>query len=104
MNEEQNRLPLGLFKQAVMKLDSFLSDIAEIKEDEDINDIEKQNLNTISEMGQTMLAHLINMVSSEIDEEEFLNENIEMDEIDAFPETEIETKDIIDEEIQEEIQ
>ena len=33
-NEIEYKLPLGLCKQAVMKLDSFMTDINEIKEDE----------------------------------------------------------------------
>lgn len=36
------RMPLGLCKQATMKLDAFITDIHEIKEDEDLSPEDKQ--------------------------------------------------------------
>lgn len=79
---KDGKLPLGLIKQATLKLDSFMTDINEIKDDPDIDDEDKATFETIIEISSTMLAHIINIVSKELDEEEFLNEQIQMDNID----------------------
>ena len=38
------KIPLGLCKQAFMKLESFSSDIREIIEEEDLDPIDRENL------------------------------------------------------------
>lgn len=88
MNEQEYKLPLGLCKQAAMKLDSFISDVREISEDEDIDVEDKQDFETMAEMAGTMLATIVNIVNKECEESEFLGEKIPMDEIDAYPEPE----------------
>lgn len=95
MEGKENRLPLGLCKQAVMKMDSFLSDIHEIILDEDISPEEKETFTTIKEMGQQIISHIVSIVSTEMDEDDFMNEDVQMDEIDKYPETE-DLVDIID--------
>lgn len=80
----ERRIPLGLCKQAAMKLDAFITDIHEIKEDEDLTQEDKQTFEQIAEVSGTMLAIIINMVRKEMREDEFLAENIDMDEIDGY--------------------
>ena len=41
MDDTNYKIPLGLCKQAVMKLDSFINDINEIREDADIDPEDK---------------------------------------------------------------
>ncbi|MDE7346559.1 MAG: hypothetical protein K2N48_07460 [Muribaculaceae bacterium] len=84
MNEE-SRLPLALFRQAILKLEAFAGDIHEIMEDESVSEEEKVTLGVIRELTATIGAHLINIVSSEIPEAEFLNEQFPMDEIGPWP-------------------
>lgn len=96
MDEKECTLPLVLFKQAMMKLDSFMTDIYEIREDENLNDEDRLVLETISDMAGGIEAALMNTVSKEIDEEVFLNENIKMDHIDPYPGDE---DDILDQDI-----
>ena len=95
-NEIEYKLPLGLCKQAVMKLDSFMTDINEIKEDENLNEEDREVFETIKDMTGAMMAAIVNIVTREIDEDEFLNENITMDEIQSYPGDDI---NILDEDI-----
>lgn len=81
----EGKFPLGLCRQAVMKLDSFAGDIREIMEDPDIDNVDKENLSKMAEMAGMMMANIVNMVSREIGEEEFLSEDFEMDNIDEYP-------------------
>jgi|GEM_PF-2976008 len=99
MDENKMKLPLGIIRQAVMKLDSFIIDIKEILEDDDLDDDDRELFEKISETAGIMGAEIINIVRREMDEEEFLNENPEMDPIDAFPGTE-EVEDLLNEEIE----
>ena len=99
MDEKNYKLPLGLCKQAAMKLESFISDIMEIKEDEDLEIEDKQDFETMAEISCTMLATLINIVNKECEEAEFLGEKIPMDEIDRYPEPN-EEFDIMNDEIE----
>lgn len=77
MNE--GRLPLGIFKQAMMKLDSFHSDMYEIIEDEDINDEERKQCEVMAEIAYTMMSNISYIVSTEIDPDEFYDLKVEMD-------------------------
>lgn len=99
MNEKikDGVIPIGLCKQAVMKLDSFLTDINEILEDLDIEDDDRDTFNTIKETGNLMIAHIVNIVSKEMNEEEFETTDVQLDEIDSYPE---DNDDILDMDIQ----
>ncbi len=79
------KLPLGVCKQAILKYESALNDINEILSDEDIDDEQRETFSTIAEYTGNIIAHIYNEVSSEIGEEEFLAEQIEMDKIDNWP-------------------
>ncbi len=87
--DENSTLPFGLCKQAVMKLDSFMKDVNEISEDEDLSPENKLMFKQIKEMAGNMLAAICNVISKEMDEEEFLAEIIDMDEIEVYPSTDI---------------
>lgn len=83
--ENESKLPLGICKQAIMKLDSFMTDVNEIAEDEEISQEYKEKFLQMSEIAGNMLATIENMVNQEIDEEAFIKEEIGMDEIDEYP-------------------
>lgn len=83
MNE--NTLPLGIMRQAMMKLDGFITDIRECVEDDDISPADKEQFEIIAELAGNIQAVLTNMAMQEIGEEDFLNEQPELDEIDPFP-------------------
>ena len=83
------KLPLGILKQAVMKLDSANTDIKDAMADEDLTPDDVEALSQVSEVLQNTEAFLYSMVSQEIDEDEFANEDVDMDEISEFPESNI---------------
>lgn len=80
-------IPIGLCKQAHMKLESALVDIMEIKEDDDLSEEDKETFSTMAETLGLMMAHIVNIVTKEIGEDDFLNEDVGMDELDPYPET-----------------
>jgi hypothetical protein len=84
MNEIEHKLPLGIIRQACMKLDSFMSDMAECREDADVDKDIIEKFTQLMELAGTMQATLVNIVSSECDEEDFLNEAFDMDSIDEW--------------------
>lgn len=87
-NETESKLPLGILRQACMKLDSFISDMAEAGEDPDIDADIRDSFVRIREMASLMQAQIINTVVSEGGEEEdFLNESFDMDKIDEWGHT-----------------
>lgn len=95
--ETESKLPLGICKQAVMKLESAMADINEIAEDEDITQEQKDMFSALAESTGSMIACIVNEVSAEMGEEEFVNETIDMDAIQPWPEN---TSDnVLDEEI-----
>ena len=73
------RVPLGLCRHAVMKLDAFMADIHEIKEDEDLSPEDRQTFEQIVETSGEMMAAIVTMVTKEIGEDEFLSENVAVD-------------------------
>lgn len=91
-----NKLPLGIMRQAVMKMDSFISDIHECIEDEDLSTEQRDIFYQLSEMAGSMQAAIVNMANTEIGEEDFLSENIPLDNIDPYPGT---SDDLLDEQI-----
>lgn len=96
MNVQDGKIPLGLCKQAAMKLESFMGDVMEIREDPDLDPQDRQDFETMSEMAGNMLAALINIVNKECEEHEFLGEKIPMDIINEYPELSIDDSDIMD--------
>ena len=98
MKEQDNKIPLGLCKQAVMKLDAFITDVREIIEDPDLDIEDRQDFETMAEMAGTMLATIVNIVNKECEEAVFLAETIPMDEIDEYPEDDM--SDIMNTEIE----
>lgn len=99
MNGQDGKIPLGLCKQAVMKLDAFLSDIMEIKEDPDLDPLDRQDFETMAEITGTMMATIINIVNKECEEHVFLGEKIPMDGIDHYPDETID-EDLMEEPIE----
>lgn len=91
------KIPLGLCKQAALKLESFIVDVCEIKEDPDVDASDKEDLEKMVEMAGIMEATIINMVSKECGEEEFLSIEVPMDEVGSYPGDDT---DIMDEEIE----
>lgn len=87
MSEDiQCKIPLGLCKQAVMKLDSFITDVHEIKEDADLDPEDKQIFEQIAEISGSIMAAIVHMVSKELGEEQFLSEDFIMDDMDKYSE------------------
>ena len=101
MGEQDYKLPLGLCKQAVMKLDAFITDVREIVEDPDLEQEDRQDFETMAEMAGTMLATIVNIVNKECEEAVFLGEKIPMDDIDEYPEDPSDDADIMDTPIEE---
>lgn len=99
--DNENGLPLGLCRQAVLKLESAMNDFNEIIEDESLNDEQRLLFEELSEVTGRMMASVVNVVSAEMDEDTFLGERIAMDHISmnedgSYPEEEI---DILDQEL-----
>ena len=76
---EEHRLPLGLCKQAFMKFQSAIQDLEEILGDEDLNDDERYEFYQMIEVGTMISLRLMNIVKKEMNEDDFVNEDIEMD-------------------------
>lgn len=93
METNEQKLPLGILRQAVMKIESFAIDMREAAEDPDIDPEDKAEFEKQAEVAGTMMARIVNMVSKELGEEEFLSEEFNMDEIDAFPGSDVELGD-----------
>lgn len=91
--ENESRLPLGICKQAIMKLDSFITDVNEIAEDEEITQEDKEKFLYMSELAGNMMATIENMINREMDEADFIREEIGMDEINEYPDNYLSYKD-----------
>jgi len=81
-------LPLGLYKQACMKLDAFTSDLFLIQEDASCTDDDKVELSCACNLCGDIGARLLNIIKRECNEDEFLSEDLPMDDIDDWPEPE----------------
>ena len=79
--ENTAEVPLGLLKQASMKLAAAMSDINEIKEDDWTPPAVKEQMDAASEAVGNIIAFLTNTAMQGVDEETFLREEIAMDEI-----------------------
>jgi hypothetical protein len=84
----ESKLPLGLIKQVCLKLDSVVSDLNEIKNDPDLEEFQRDNFSSLVDTACTMEAIILNTVHKEIDSDDFINEDIQMDEIGEWPEAE----------------
>lgn len=79
---EEHRLPLGLCKQAFMKFQAAMQDLEEIIADEDLTDDERYEFYQMIEIGTMICLRLMNIVKKEMNEDDFVNEEIEMDALD----------------------
>ena len=64
-DDTKYRVPLSLYRQAAMKLDAFMADIHEIKEDEELSPEDRQIFEQIAEISGEMMAAIANMVTKE---------------------------------------
>ena len=80
-----DRLPMGILKQAFMKIQSFVDDIDEASEDNDLTEDEKYEFKQMVEIGTLMAMRILTIVEQEMSEDEFLNIDIPMDEIEEYP-------------------
>lgn len=81
----QDRLPLGVLKQAFMKMQSFVEDIHEAADDPDLTEDERYEFNQMGEVGTIIGMRILNIVQQDMSEEDFLNIEIPMDEIEEYP-------------------
>lgn len=95
---KKDRIPLGVLRQAVMKLDSAMGDIREAREDDDLDENEKYALEGSSELIGQVMAIIVNIVNQEMEEDDFIAEQIDMDDIDNYPGLESD-EDLLDQEI-----
>lgn len=91
------KIPLGLCKQAALKLESFIADVCEIKEDPDIDPLDKEDFEKMVEIAGVMEATIVNIVSKECGEEEFIDMDVPMDEMGTYPGDEV---DVLDQSIE----
>ncbi len=87
---------LGLCKQVALKIASAISDLHEIREDEELSPENLIMFERMTEILNTVEAALLNTIRSECDEDVFLNEDVPMDEIEEWVDTEL---DFLDQEI-----
>ncbi|MCM1230770.1 MAG: hypothetical protein NC489_11605 [Ruminococcus flavefaciens] len=85
MDEKEYRLPLGLCKQAALKIEAFNADIHEILEEEGLSDEEREIFKQMAEYSSVFLAHIVNIVHEECGEEDFISETFPMDELGQYP-------------------
>jgi hypothetical protein len=97
MNEIESKLPLGLCKQVTLKLESVITDLYEIREDEEVSEEDKEVFEKMTEIAGNMEAAMINIVSKELGEDEFMQETVPMDEIGEYPGDDV---DILDQDIE----
>lgn len=83
-DDEKHKIPLDLCRQAALKLDGFIADVYEIREYENLVSEDRQILGQIAETAGEMLAAIIAMASKEMEEEEFLSNDMSMNEIDGY--------------------
>lgn len=91
---EKSKLPLGICKQAIMKLESAMVDLKEVAEDEDVSKDDREMFDSLGEYVGNVIAVITNAVMGEMEEDAFLAEELEMDEIEPYPG---EVADILDE-------
>ena len=82
MNE---RLPLGVLKQAFMKIQSFIEDIHEAADDPSLTEDELYEFQQMGEVSSIMALRILDIVQKEMPEDDFLHMDIPMDEIEEYP-------------------
>lgn len=82
MNE---RLPLGILKQAFMKMQSFIEDIHEAADDPSLTEDERYEFQQMGEVSSIIAMRILNIVQKEMAEDDFLHMDIPMDEIEKYP-------------------
>ena len=88
------KLPLGVCRHAVAALDAALTDFHEIIEDEEISEEDKHQFEYLAEIAGNIMATVVNMTNREMDEADFLAENIGLELENHWEDT-----DLLDEEI-----
>ena len=83
-------------KHAVMKLDSLLTDLHELNEEETITESVKRQISELIYKTSMIEAVMVNLLRTkdDTDDNEFINESVEMDEIEPYPESVLEIDDI----------
>lgn len=92
---------ITICKQAVMKMESAMTDINEIKESEVLTEEERNVFSQMIEMNGNMLAVIVNLVAekSGVSEEDFMSEQITPEEISEYPDVN-KSEDILNEPIE----
>lgn len=87
MDETENMNLITICKQALMKMESAMTDINEIRESSLLSEREKEVFGEMIEMNGNMMAVIVNLVSEKtgISEEDFMSETITPEEISVFP-------------------
>ena len=97
--DNETKLPLGICRHCIAALESAMTDINEITEDEEVLSDDKSQFEYISEIIGNCMAVITNMVMREMDEDEFLAEQIELESFDDNDIEESEIPDLLDEEM-----
>lgn len=99
--DEKNMELITICKQAVMKMESAMTDINEIRESEILTEEERNVFSQMIEMNGNMLAVIVNLVAekSGISEEDFMSEQIAPEEISEYPDVN-KSEDILNEPIE----
>lgn len=99
--DEKNMELITICKQAVMKMESAMTDINEIKESEVLTEEERNVFSQMIEMNGNMLAVIVNLVAekSGVSEEDFMSEQITPEEISEYPDVN-KSEDILNEPIE----
>lgn len=84
MQEQEHRLPLGVLRHAMKFIDIGMSDLREAIEDDEVDEGTKARIQSYAEILGDVNAGLINIISDEIGESEFLA--IEVPKFDDDPE------------------
>lgn len=84
-NIPDGKIPLGLCKQAALKLDSFIQDCYEILEDPDLDPSDKEDFHKMIEISHIMEATIVSIVSKECSEEDFTSVEVAMDSVGTYP-------------------
>jgi len=99
MENERDITTVDLYKEAIMKIDAFMADIRELREEDSINTEDKETLTQMAEYAGIIEATLVNMLRRETggEDEEYISESFDIEPLyDLFPEIYNEDVDIYD--------
>lgn len=89
-------LQLTTLKHAIMKIDSFQTDIRELCEEEDIDPQVMEVLNEIADVAGNMETALIKIIAEDDESEDnFMKEEVRMDDLDPYPDQIKDIEDIL---------